>query len=280
MKQSLLLITAIVGLNAIASCSQLVNSSQTPANLTTDTTKAVANRPFSYQDYAEVLQTYVSDRGLVDYATLQANRTQLDRFNQSLGTVAPETYESWTEAEQIAFLINAYNSFTLQSIVDRSPLPESIRDIPGVWKRRKFVLAGTEKTLDNIEHDILRKEFNEPRIHVALVCAAISCPPLRNEPYSERLDAQLEEQTAIFAASPQGFSLDRQDNRVYLSSIFKWFGQDFEENYGIEDKFQGNDKQRAALNYLSPKLEPQKQEFLEGDYNVKYLDYDWSLNKQ
>lgn len=284
MNKSLLLIAAILSLNAIASCSELANSSQTPANSITDpaTTQVAASKPFNYRDYAEVLQTYVSDRGLVDYSTLQANREQLDRFNQSLCTVTPETYQGWNETEQIAFLINAYNAFTLQSIIDRSPLTESIRDIPGVWKRRKFALAGAEKTLDNIEHDILRRDFNEPRIHVALVCAAISCPPLRNEPYlPERLDAQLEEQTTKFAASPHGLRLDRQDNRVYLSSIFKWYGADFKENYGIEDKFDGNDTQRAVLHYFSSQLEPEAREFLEeGDYNVKYLDYDWSLNKQ
>ena len=286
MKKSLLLTAAIVSLGAIASCSNLANSTQ--SSIPNDSTQAkkvevAANsQPFNYQDYADVLQTYVNDQGLVDYVGLQANREQLDRFNQSLGAVTPETYASWTEAEQIAFLTNAYNSFTLQSIIDRDPLPESIRDISGVWNRRKFALAGEEKTLDNIEHDTLRKDFNEPRIHVALVCAAISCPTLLNEPYlPETLDAQLSDQTVKFASSPHGFSLDREDKRVYLSSIFKWYGEDFEPTYGIEEQFEGNDKQRAVLNYFSPVLDPATQTFLKQDnYKVKYLDYDWSLNQQ
>ena len=282
-KKSLLLITAIVSVSAIASCSNLANSGQTSIE-TADIAdvEVAANQSLNYQDYAEVLQTYVSNEGLVDYEALQANREQLDRFNQSLGTISLATYESWSEAEQIAFLTNAYNSFTLQSIIDREPLDDSIRDIPGVWKRRKFALAGRELTLDNIEHDILRKDFNEPRIHVALVCAAISCPPLRTEPYlPEKLDAQLEDQTIKFAQSPHGFKLDRQENSVYISSIYKWFGEDFEPTYGIEDKFQGNNKQRAVLNYISPVLDSKDLEFLEqGDYRVRYLNYDWSLNKQ
>ena len=282
-KKSLLLITAIVSVSAIASCSKLANSGQTSIE-TADVAdvEVAANQSLNYQDYAEVLQTYVSDRGLVDYEALQANREQLDRFNQSLGAISLATYESWSEAEKIAFLTNAYNSFTLQSIIDREPLDDSIRDIPGVWKRRKFALAGRELTLDNIEHDILRKDFNEPRIHVALVCAAISCPPLRTEPYlPEKLDAQLEDRTIKFAQSPHGFKLDRQENSVYISSIYKWFGEDFEPIYGIEDKFQGNDKQRAVLNYISPVLDSTDREFLEqGDYRVRYLNYDWSLNKQ
>lgn len=282
MKKFLLLIAAIVGVSAIASCSNQITSDSTSIQSTSDTSVVAAESPFDYQDYADVLQTYVNEDGLVDYEGLQANREQLDRFNQSMGKVSAATYESWNEDEQIAFLTNAYNAFTLQSIIDREPLDDSIRDIPGVWKRRKFALAGSELTLDNIEHDILRKDFNEPRIHVALVCAAISCPPLRNEPYlPEQLDTQLEDQTNKFAASPHGFELDSQENRVYLSSIFKWYGQDFEPTYGVEDKFNGNDKQRAVLNYLSSTLDSPDREFLEQeDYRVGYLDYDWSLNKQ
>ncbi|MEL6928430.1 MAG: DUF547 domain-containing protein [Cyanobacteria bacterium J06600_6] len=286
MKKSLCLAITIVSLSAIASCANFTGSTQssfaTPNQASTAKTQIAASDSFNYQDYADVLRTYVNDQGLVDYAALQSNREQLDRFNQSLGKVAPETYTGWSENQQIAFLMNAYNALTLQSIIDQNPLKESIRDISGVWNRRKFALVGEEKTLDNIEHDILRKEFNEPRLHVALVCAAISCPSLRNEPYlAETLDAQLQDQTVKFAASPHGFELDREDRRVYLSSIFKWYGQDFEKTYGVESKFQGNDKQRAVLNYLSPTLDSASQKFLaQEDYKVKYLDYDWSLNKQ
>ncbi|MEM7757415.1 MAG: DUF547 domain-containing protein [Cyanobacteria bacterium P01_A01_bin.40] len=286
-----LLVLGAASMVAIAGCSNLANSTQSTVQNTikasTNTadvseTKVAANQAFDYQDFGDVLQTYVNDQGLVDYAGLQANREQLDRFNQSLGDVTAETYASWSEAEQIAFLTNAYNAFTLQSIIDQNPLKDSIRDISGVWNRRKFTLAGEQRTLNNIEHDILRKEFNEPRIHVALVCAAMSCPPLRNEPYfPETLDAQLNDQTIKFAASPHGFSLDTQDKRVYISSIFKWYGQDFEPSYGTKTKFNGNDKQRAVLNYLSPVLKSETQTFLnQEDYKVKYLDYDWSLNKQ
>jgi len=283
MKKSILLIGILVTL-AISSCANLVNSSQTPAENSTKKKelKVAANQSFDYQDYAEVLQTYVDKAGLVDYAGLQANREQLDRFNQSLGAVTPETYAAWNEAEQIAFLSNAYNAFTLQSIIDQDPIKDSIRDIRGVWNKRKFNVAGEEKTLDNIEHDTLRKDFNEPRIHVALVCAAISCPPLRNEPYlAEKLDAQLNDQTAKFAQSGKGFSIDSQDDQVNLSSIFKWYGKDFIETYGVDNEFDGNEQQRAVLNYFSTQLNPQYSQFLkQNEYKVKYLDYDWSLNKQ
>ena len=241
-----------------------------------------SSQPFSYDDYGNVLANYVNDRGLVNYEALQGDRVQLDNFNTRLAAVTPETYAAWTENEQLAFWINAYNSLTLQSIIDQNPLKESIRDIPGVWKRRKFSIAGEAKTLDNIEHDTIRVDFNEPRIHVALVCAAISCPILLNEPYqAETLDEQLDEQVRQFIVSPHGFRIDRSEGRVYLSSIFKWYGQDWEPDYEIDDKFAGNSKQRAVLNFLSSYLNEDDRKYLEvGDYKVRYLDYDWSLNKQ
>ncbi|MDJ0647761.1 MAG: DUF547 domain-containing protein [Xenococcaceae cyanobacterium MO_188.B19] len=243
---------------------------------------ATVTNTFDYQDYEKVLKTYVNSQGLVDYKKLQANRNTLDKFNQSLGSIPPDIYHSWSETEQLAFLINAYNSFTLQSIIDQKPLKKSIRNIPGVWKIRKFKLAGESKTLDNIEHDILRKKFNEPRIHVALVCAAISCPPLRNEPYlSEKIDSQLEDQVNKFLASPHGLRIEKNNNRVYLSSIFKWFGEDWLTTYSIENKFTGKNKEKAVLNFISKHLNPSEREYLEkGQYKISYLDYDWSLNKQ
>ena len=237
---------------------------------------------FNYQIYNNVLKTYVSDRGLVDYKKLQTNRQELDQFNQALARVNTETYNSWSKSEKLAFLINAYNSFTLQSIIDQNPLKKSIRDISGVWTRRKFAIAGLEKTLDNIEHDILRKEFNEPRIHMALVCAAMSCPILRNEAYTaENLDSQLDDQTRKFITSSQGFEIDREQKIVYLSSIFKWFGKDWIANYGIDNKFTGSKKEKAVLNFISQYLSSQDRQYLEqGNYKISYLKYDWSLNKQ
>ncbi|NET55594.1 MAG: DUF547 domain-containing protein [Symploca sp. SIO2E6] len=267
----------------LASCAGPPPSNQAQdTNTQTQTASVAQAAPLNYDDYAEVLTTYVTEDGLVDYQKLQENRQQLDDFNAALGAVNPNDYESWSEAEQIAFLTNAYNSFTLQSIIDQNPLKKSIRDIPGVWKGRKFDVAGQTKTLDNIEHKTLRVDFNEPRIHVALVCAAISCPPLRDEPYTgEQLDAQLDDQTSKFLDSPHGLRIDREKDTVYISSIFKWFGKDWEQTYGVEDKFTGNASERAVLNFISNYLSSEEKEYLEqGDYKLKYLDYDWSLNKQ
>ncbi|MEB3229412.1 MAG: DUF547 domain-containing protein [Leptolyngbyaceae bacterium] len=238
--------------------------------------------PYDLDLYAEVLSTYVDEAGWVDYQGLQANRTGLDQFNASLNAVSPETYADWDEAAQIAFLVNAYNSLTLQSIIDEELLKSSIRDIPGVWRVRRHAILGDTLTLDAIEHDILRKDFNEPRIHAALVCAARSCPPLRPEPYTgESLDQQLDDQVGTWLASDVGLVIDPDNGTVSVSAIFDWFGDDWTTTYSPESGFTGSEVQKAVLNFISGYLDPEAAAYLQqGDYQLTYLDYDWSLNQQ
>lgn len=236
----------------------------------------------SYDGYDDILQTYVSPSGLVDYAALQANPKPLNDFVDQLGKLSPAAYENLSAPDQIAFLINAYNAITLQSIIEQQPLKASIRDITGVWNFKQHPVVGQNLTLDAIEHDILRQEFTEPRIHAALVCAAISCPPLRQEPFTgDRLDEQLDDQTQRWLDSPHGVVIDRDQNQVAISSIFEWFGEDWQPQYAAPDQFAGNPKERAALNFISDYLSPDERTYLAaGDYRLSYLDYDWSLNKQ
>ncbi|MBE9170552.1 DUF547 domain-containing protein [Pleurocapsales cyanobacterium LEGE 06147] len=264
----------------LTSCAGYSNSSTMNKQEEQQESSVVAAQPLNYQDYAEVLREYVDASGRVDYEKLKNNRQKLDKFNAAIGSVTPNIYESWTDEEKIAFLINAYNSLTLQAIVDNYPT-ESIRDIPGVWERKKFKVIGQEMTLNDIEHETLRKEFDEPRIHMALVCASIGCPKLRTEPFmGEKLNAQLDEQTRVFLANPDNFRIDRDSQRVYVSSIFKWFGEDFEKSYGKKENFANlNGKETAFINFISQYLSPAEREYLtRGGYKVSYLDYDWSLN--
>lgn len=243
-----------------------------------DPSKAV-----NYDSYADVLDRYVSDEGLVAYQQLQSNRQALDKFNSSLGSVAPDTFLSWSKNEQIAFLMNAYNSYTLAAIIDEDPLEDSIRDISRVWKKEQYQVVGQNKSLDGIEHGTLRKDYDEPRLHAALVCAAMSCPPLRNEPYrGNNLDAQLDEQVTSWIGDPQrGLNIDRQNNTVSISKIFDWYGQDWIPSYGVDEGFTGNEKQKAVLNFISNYVSSEDAEYLKaGNYRVQYLDYDWSLNVQ
>jgi hypothetical protein len=253
-----------------------------------------ASPPMTYTAYAAALQHYVDDDGLVNYKGLKAKSTDLDAFTTSLSALEPTVYDHWSDQDKIAFWLNVYNAFTLQAIMTHYPIQpsllaslrfpkNSIRQIPGVWTELRFAVIGRQMTLDEIEHETLRKQFNEPRIHMALVCAAMGCPPLRNEPYTgDKLEAQLVDQTRRTLGHPLKFRIDRKAGQVYLSSIFKWFGDDFVKTYGTNGKFAGHsDTEKAVLHFISQHLEDNDQSYLmSGQYGLRYLDYDWSLNEQ
>lgn len=256
----------------------------------------------SIDDPASVLATTserilarVDDRGLVDYAGLAAEPGDLERFKAAISTLDRQEYERWGEAEQIAFWSNAYNVLTIDAIVEHLPLnrslslgslafPRGIRWIPGVWDKRTANVMGQPMTLDDIEHGTLREDFVEPRIHAALVCAAMSCPPLRNEPFTgAKLEEQLEDQMRRFVQDAAvGVAIDREGGVVRLSKIFDWYGEDFvatdlpASGYGDHP-----DKVRSVLHAASRYLRPDDALFLrEGSYRVDLLDYDWALNEQ
>jgi len=250
--------------------------------------------PFSYEDYGRVLQKYVDKNGLVAYTQLKANQDDLKSYLKRVADLDRAEYNKWGDNDRIAFWVNAYNGITLKAIVDHYPIKSSwwtsrfypknsIRQIDGVWDALKWDVMGSRMTLDGIEHETLRKHFNEPRIHMALVCAAMSCPELRNEPYvGFRFDKQLKDQTRQFLEKPKNFRIDRRSKRVYLSSIFKWFGEDFVKTYGPKSGFEHLDEnERAVLNFISRHLSKANREYLTGaKVKVSYLDYDWSLNEK
>jgi len=249
---------------------------------------------FDLSAYASVLKTYVNDQGQVDYKGLKANRESLDAYLSSVTRLAPSLYARWSDQGKIAFWINAYNALTLKAIIDNYPIQSSflaslrfpknsIRQISGVWDKQEHTVMRQQRTLDDIEHRVLRAEFGEPRIHMALVCASVGCPVLRQEPYSgERLDAQLEDQTRRFLKDPGKFRVNRGAGQVSISPIFDWFGKDFVKSYGAEEGFSGHDEvERATLNFISRHLDEDEGKYLaSGRYDLEYLDYDWSLNEQ
>ena len=249
---------------------------------------------FVYDDYADVLAAYVDDHGMVDYRGLKDNREKLDAFATSLGQLDPAAYDAWDDAHKIAFLINAYNALTLKLIIDHYPIKasffksfiypkNSIRQISGAWDKITFLVVRQEMTLDHIEHEILRTEFKEPRIHMAIVCASKGCAKLANEPYTgDRLEEQLVQYTRLFVNNPEKIRIDKQNNTVYLSKYFQWFGEDFVPVYGTDEQFISfNEIERAALNFISRYVSEEDQQYLaETGYSIKYLGYDWSLNEQ
>ncbi len=238
----------------------------------------------TYAGYEALLKRYVAD-GRVDYKGLKTDTTALDLYLDSAAGVAEAHFNQWAEPERLAFLINLYNAATLKLIVDHYPV-KSIKDIgsffKGPWAQPVVRLFGSTITLDNLEHGIVRKQYSEPRIHLALVCAAKGCPTLRSEAYTaEKLDAQLDDQSRRFLASPAGLRIDRGSKVVYFSSIFKWYGEDFVAGFSPPSGFSGLDKtERAVANFCSGFISASDGDHLKaGGYSVKYLDYDWSLNE-
>jgi len=253
-----------------------------------------AEQSFDYSDYAAVLKTFVDANAMVNYKNLKARPQRLDTFVTAVAKLSSERYDKWTEKDKIAFWLNAYNGLTLKVIIDNYPIkssffkslvwPEnSIRQIEGVWDEIKFDVMGRNLTLGYIEHKILRVKFNEPRIHMAMVCAAMGCPPLRYEPYvGERLDNQLDDQTRRFLADAAKFRISSSNETVYISSIFKWFKTDFVDKYLLDKNIGNHDKEASAvLNFIATYLDQAQQNYvLAGRFKIKYLDYDWSLNEQ
>lgn len=286
--RSLLLLASVLLLGACRggpSLADRANSTpQPPANGTA--TRPAPRPPLDNAAYARLLERFVDRQGLVDYRGLQQKPQDLKAYVAAIGAVEPARFASWRPSEQIAFLLNAYNALTLASIIEQEPIRASIRDIPGVWKLKRHTVAGEGMTLDHIEHGILRKRYDEPRIHAALVCAAISCPPLRREPYGgEELNAQLDEQSRLWLTSPQGLVISRgaggEAGTVAISQIFQWFGDDWKRRYATTESFGRHGDQGAILNYISGYVSPADRAFLRsGDYRLTHLQYDWSLNQQ
>jgi len=165
--------------------------------------------------------------------------------------------------EKLSYLINYYNLATIELVVENYPI-DSIKDIGNwlisTWSIKFITLFNEKISLDNLEHDIIRKQFNEPRIHLALVCAAKGCPPLRSESYrAEILNEQLENQAKNYLSSSNGLIIDEQKQTIFISSIFKWYAEDFES---VPDFIQ---------KYTSTSIKT---------YSIRYLDYDWSLNEK
>jgi len=218
-----------------------------------------------HEPYGVLLKAHVRN-GVVDYKGLKSREAELDRYLDMLASVNSTTL---SRDERFAFFINAYNAWTLKLILSGYPGIESIKDLGSIfkspWKKKISRIDGERVTLDHIEHDILRPTFKDPRVHFAINCAAFSCPPLQSDPFlGATLDEQLDRATRSFINNPERNYL--KGHILYVSRIFKWFGEDFNDD--IVGFFM-----RYARADLKEQLEKQK-----GGIKVKYLPYDWSLN--
>jgi hypothetical protein len=210
----------------------------------------------------QVLARYVVE-GRVDYAGLQANPKALLQYLQEAGAVEESEFKSWSKNRQLAFLVNLYNTSTLQLIVAHYPI-SSIKKtrtlFKGPWDQLVVTFQGKKITLNELEHGIIRKRYTDPRIHMALVCAAKGCPILRSEAYTaDRLDEQFADQSRRYLATSAGLVIDHQKGTASISSIFKWYGEDFSSVPAFIEKY--SDENIDGL-------------------KIRYLNYDWSLNVQ
>ncbi|MFE8070977.1 DUF547 domain-containing protein [Marinobacteraceae bacterium S3BR75-40.1] len=216
----------------------------------------------------------------VDYRAFQQDEAALEAYLNQLSEVSQATFDSWNRDRRLAFLINAYNAFTVKLILTAYPDLDSIRDLGGFlsspWDKRFFTLLGKERSLDEVEHGLIRPNFDEPRIHVAVNCASIGCPALRTEAYvGDRLDAQLEDALVTFLSDPQRNRYNRESGELEVSSIFDWYGDDFDSPAlnldGIEDLF----ARYAELLTDSPQGRAAIQD---QSADIEFLDYNWKLN--
>lgn len=229
---------------------------------------------FDFSDWNALIKKHVSLKKVdgvminaVNYKNLKSDE-KFKKLALRLNSVREDSLK--TRDEKLSFWINTYNILAAKMVADRFPI-KSIKDAGSfftpVWKKPAGHVAGKERTLDEIEHEILRK-MDEPRIHVAIVCASVSCPDLRLEAFkADSLNEQLNDQMKRFLqSSEKGMRIDKKEKRVYLSSIFKWFKDDFESRGGV-------------LKFISQYVSPEAaKELVSSQIDISYLDYNWNIN--
>jgi hypothetical protein len=218
----------------------------------------------------------------VDYSGFQRDAARLNEYLNALSRVSQAEFDGWSRDQQLAFLINAYNGFTVELILTKYPNLNSIKDLGSFfrspWKKRFFTLLGKERHLDEIEHDLIRAPgvYAEPRIHVAVVCASVGCPALRDEAFvAEKLDDQLEDSMRRFLADRSRNRFNERSGSLEVSKIFDWYRDDFSKGYG------GYFSLASVFAKYAPLLadDPAYQQLIrEKRAAITFLEYDWSLN--
>jgi hypothetical protein len=249
---------------------------------------------FDHALFDSLLQKYVA-RGLVNYQALKANPVLMANYLKQLEQVDTQDFENWQREEKIVFWINAYNAITIEGILRNYPIDwggvfsrirfpqNSIRQIGDFWDTVFIKVMGRDLTLNQIEHEILRKQFDDARIHFAIVCASIGCPVLESRAFfTEGLEQRLDQSARNFINDPEKVRLDKEKNILYLSSILDWYKEDFIASDDVEKYISQYDKKERGVIEIIIKLLPEnKRNYIkENQPEIKYLDYDWSLNEQ
>ncbi|PQJ36264.1 DUF547 domain-containing protein [Salinibacter sp. 10B] len=254
----------------------IVVGGRSPLQAQQRATSTVVRTSIDHGPFTRLLQRFVDEQGNVEYAQLKAESDSVLRpYLRQLATTNPASLGC---DARLAFWINAYNAYTLKLIVEHYPVKNIWAVTPGPAEPKDnspFALevgsvADTVRTLDEIEHEIIRERFDEPRIHFALVCAAASCPRLRREAYTgARLEFQLEDQTRTFFHDDEKNRIPAGNGQIQLSRILKWYGQDF------------GDSTDALQRFIAPYFDGAVRDTLSrAAYEVTFGSYDWTLNDQ
>jgi Protein of unknown function, DUF547 len=218
----------------------------------------------------------------VAYKGFQADRAELKKVLEGFSALSKADYEKLKKDDKLAFLINAYNAYTVEIILTKYPDLKSIRDIGNLvtktWRIKFFNLLGEERHLDNVEHDMIRAPgaFDDPRIHMAVVCASVGCPALRPDAFvGATLDATLEDSVKRFLKDKTRNRFNATSGKLEVSKIFDWYKGDFDKGLkGITSRehFFGKYADLLAADAAGQQL------VKDGKASISFLDYDWSLN--
>lgn len=212
----------------------------------------------NYNSWNKIVKTYVCSNG-VDYYGIKNNIEIIRSTEKEFISISKDNFNQLSQNQQLAWLINLYNFYTIKLIVDNLPLKVGIRDISKPWDKKIISFLGQNISLNYLEHQIIRKNYDEPEIHFALVCASKGCPPLVDEVFTgNNLKELLKKQGKVFLKDASRNKI--KGKKLFLSEIFSWYGDDFKNKYG------------SYKNYVTKTLD------LDGKYSVKFLPYDWSLN--
>ena len=246
-----------------------------------------AHADFNHQSWDSLLNKHVTmtnggKASVVNYAGMKADQSKLTSYLEATSKVSQSEFNRWSKNEQLAFLINVYNAGTVDLVLTKYPNVKSIKNIGGLfgspWKQEFVSLLGKTRSLDDIEHNLIRgsKRYNDPRIHFAVNCASIGCPALQDDAFTgKRLDRQLEQATSKFLADSSRNSLKGDTLRV--SPIFKWYKEDFATNWrGTKDLAGFLGRYSSSLGLSKAQTADLKQ----GKVKISYTDYNWNLNKK
>lgn len=228
----------------------------------TETGPPAYAEPFDWSPWAAILRAYSAGTAF-RYSALRADAAQRARLEALVAAIGDAHPDGWPRDARLAFYLNAYNVLVVNAVIERWPV-ESVQRVDGFFDRIRHRVAGTERTLNQLESDVIRRGFHEPRIHFALNCASVSCPPLMG-PYTGReLEPMLMRQSREFVRAST--RIDRASGRVTVSRIFEWYADDFGGEAGVR-------------RFLAARLDREDAAFVrDPSHALTYAEYDWALN--